>query len=114
MVHTENDPTPIFCDNSSTITLSRHNVFHRKRKHIDTHYHFIHELVNNGDITLLSCGSKEQLIDTLTKPLGILAFEFKRNYLGLIVLRILSHLRLKGCVKKCNLTGQKYINYFVS
>ena len=27
----ENDPTSIFCDNSSAIQLSKHNVFHKKR-----------------------------------------------------------------------------------
>jgi hypothetical protein len=41
MSHTENEPTPIFCDNTSTIALSKHHVFHKKSKHIDTLYHFI-------------------------------------------------------------------------
>ena len=59
MGQTENNPTPIFCDNSYAITLSKYNVFHKKIKHIDSRYHFIRELVNNGDITLLFCGSKE-------------------------------------------------------
>ena len=83
MGHTKKEPTPTFCDNSSTITLSKHNVFHRKNKHIDTHYDFIRELVNNGDITLLFCGSKEQLADMFTKSLGTLAFEFQRQNLGI-------------------------------
>ena len=76
MGNTEKDPTSILCDNSSTIQLSKHNVFHRKRKHNNTHYHFICELVNNGDTTLLFCGSKENLDDMFTKPLGTLTFEF--------------------------------------
>ena len=32
----ENDPTPIHCDNVSAISLSKNNVSHQKRKHIDT------------------------------------------------------------------------------
>ena len=76
MGHIENEPNPIFCDNSSAITLSKHNSFHRKNKHIDAHYHFICELVNNGDIALLFCGSKEQLDDMFTKALGTISFEF--------------------------------------
>jgi hypothetical protein len=36
LAHEENEPTPIFCDNSSTIALSKNHVFHRKSKHIDT------------------------------------------------------------------------------
>ena len=54
MSHTEKDPTPILCDNTSTISLSKNHVFHKKRKHIDTRFHFICELVNNGEISLPS------------------------------------------------------------
>jgi hypothetical protein len=57
MSHTEKDPTPIFCDNTSAISLSKNHVFHKKSKHIDTRFHFIRELVNNGDIALQLCGS---------------------------------------------------------
>ena len=78
------DPTPIFCDNTSTISLSKNHVFHKKRKHIDTRFHFIHELVNNGDIALQFCGSQDQLADILTKPLGKSVFDFQRQHLGII------------------------------
>ena len=37
----------------------KNNVFLRKRKHIDTRYHFICELVYDGQIYLQLCGSKE-------------------------------------------------------
>ena len=52
MGDTQKDPTFIFCDSSSAIQLSKHNVFHRKSENIDTSYHFIHELVNHGQISL--------------------------------------------------------------
>ena len=83
MGHTAKDPTSIFCDNSSVIQLSKHNLFHIKRKHIDTHYHFICELVNDGQISVLFCGSKEQLADMFTKPLGTYAFVYQREHLGI-------------------------------
>ena len=57
--YTEKDPTPIFCDNVYAISLSKNNVFHQKSKHIDTQFHFLRELVKNGDITLKFCSSKE-------------------------------------------------------
>ena len=78
MEHTTKDPTSIFYDNKSTIQLSKHNVFHRKSKHIDTRYHFIRELVNEKQIYLLFCGSKEQLADMFTKPLGTSTFVSQR------------------------------------
>jgi hypothetical protein len=45
MSHTENDPTPIFCDNTLAIALSKNHVFHKKSKQIDTHFHFMCQLV---------------------------------------------------------------------
>jgi hypothetical protein len=83
MSHTETNPTPIFCDNTSTIALSKNHVFHKKRKHIDTHFHFIRELVNNGDFALQFCGSQDQLADIFIKPLGKSVFDFQRQHLGI-------------------------------
>jgi hypothetical protein len=83
MGHAVKYTTTIFCDNSSAIALSKNHVFHKKSKHIDTLYHFIRELVKEGEIILLFCGSKEQLADMFTKPLGKLAFEYQRQHLGI-------------------------------
>jgi transposase InsO family protein len=83
MGHAVKYTTTIFCDNSSAIALSKNHVFHKKSKHIDTRYHFIRELVKEGEISLLFCGSKEQLADMFTKPLGKLAFEYQRQHLGI-------------------------------
>lgn len=61
--------TVIFCDNSSAIALSKNSVFHKRMKHIDTRFHYIRELVRNGEITLQHCRTQEQGVDILTKPL---------------------------------------------
>ena len=42
--------TTICYENTSTIALSKNSVFHQKSKHIDTRYHFIRELVSNGEV----------------------------------------------------------------
>ena len=57
--YTENEPISILCDNTSAISLSKNNVFHQKSKHIDTRFHFIRELVKNGDIVLKFFDSKD-------------------------------------------------------
>jgi hypothetical protein len=84
MSHIEKDQTPIFCDKTSTIALSKNHVFHKKTKHIDTRFHFIRELVNNGDIALQLCGSRDHPADIFTKPLGKSVFDFQRQHLGII------------------------------
>eukprot|EP00253_Pinus_taeda_P012840 PITA_12840 len=75
--------TVIFCDNSSAIALSKNSVFHKRTKHIDTRFHYIRELVNNGEIVLQHCNTQEQVADILTKPLGQNFFEFLRKRLGM-------------------------------
>eukprot|EP00253_Pinus_taeda_P003789 PITA_03789 len=76
--------TVIFCDNSSAIALSNNFVFHKRTKHIDTNFHYIRELVNNGEIVLQHCRTQEQVADILTKPLDQKSFEFLRKCLGII------------------------------
>ena len=61
--------TTIYCDNTSTIALSKNSVFHQKSKHIDTRYHFIRELVSKGEDHLKPCKSSDQLANIFTKPL---------------------------------------------
>eukprot|EP00253_Pinus_taeda_P007975 PITA_07975 len=75
--------TVIFCDNSSAIALSKNYVFHKRMKHIDTRFHYIRELVNNGEIILQHCSTQEQVADILTKPLDQKSFEFLRKCLGM-------------------------------
>ena len=75
--------TLIFCDNSSTIALSKNSVFHKRTKHIDTRFHYIKELVSNEEIVLQHCRTQEQVVDILTKPLAQKSFEFLRKCLGM-------------------------------
>ena len=71
--------TVIFCANSSAIALSKNFVFLKRTKNIDTKFHYIRELVNNGEIVLKHCKTQEQVADILTKPFGQKSFEFLRK-----------------------------------
>ena len=75
--------TTIYFDNSLAIDLSKNLVFHKRTKHIDAEYHYIRELVNNGEIILEHCRTQEQVANILTKPLGQKSFEFLRKFLGM-------------------------------
>lgn len=52
LCHEQDRETLILCDNNSAIALSKNSIFHKRTKHIDAKYHFIRELVNNGEIVL--------------------------------------------------------------
>ena len=73
----------IYCDNSSAITLSKNYVFHKRTKHIDAKFHYIREIVNNGEIILKHCRNQEQFANILTKPLGQKSFEYLRKCMGM-------------------------------
>ena len=87
--------TQIYCDNNSTIEISKNQVFHKRRKHIDTRYHFIRELINNGEIYLEFCKFEDQFVDIFTKPLEKERFEHLRKGLGII-----EKSSLRGSVEK--------------
>ena len=92
--------TNIYCDNNSTIELLKNHVFHKRRKHIDTIYHFIREHINNGEIYLEFCKSEDQTADIFTKSLAKERFEHLRKGLGII-----EKSRLRGSVEMCKLDG---------
>ncbi|GKC91451.1 hypothetical protein Tco_1152100, partial [Tanacetum coccineum] len=67
---------PLYCDNKSVIALCCNNVQHSRTKHIDVHYHFIKEQVENGIVELYFVRTEYQLADIFIKPLPRERFNF--------------------------------------
>lgn len=67
----------IYCDNNFAIALSKNSVFHTK-------YHFIRELINNGEIILQHYRSQEKFTDIFTKPLKKYIFFHLKYCLGVV------------------------------
>lgn len=78
----ESKCTTIYCDNSSTIQLSKNPVLHGRSKHIDVRFHFLRDLTRDGVVELVYCGTKDQLADVMTKPLTVDVFQKFRSQLG--------------------------------
>ncbi|GJW79824.1 retrotransposon protein, putative, ty1-copia subclass, partial [Tanacetum coccineum] len=74
---------PLYCDNKSAISLCCNNVQHLRAKHIDVHYHFIKEQVENGIMELYFVRTEYQLADIFTKPLPKERFNFLIEKLGM-------------------------------
>nr|GEV54943.1 retrovirus-related Pol polyprotein from transposon TNT 1-94 [Tanacetum cinerariifolium] len=64
------DKVPIFCDNTSAISISNNPVLHSRTKHIDIGYHFIRDHILKGAIELYFIPTELQLADIFTKPLA--------------------------------------------
>ena len=73
----------MFCDNNSSISISKDPVLHGKTKHIRIRYHFLRELVNEGVVVVEYCRTSEQKIDIFTKPLGGPTFSKIATNLGM-------------------------------
>ncbi|CAN1142556.1 Retrovirus-related Pol polyprotein from transposon TNT 1-94 [Linum perenne] len=86
-------PTPLYCDNSSAINMTRNPVHHSRTKHIAIKHHFIRDLVQSKDIELQFVSSENQLADIFTKALPTDRFLFLRRHLGLLSLSDIESIR---------------------
>eukprot|EP00253_Pinus_taeda_P009115 PITA_09115 len=77
-------PISIFCDNTSSISISKNSIMHSKTKNIPIKYHFLLEQVLEQKVKLEYVPSKEQVADIFTKPLPRETFEYLRQKLGVV------------------------------
>jgi hypothetical protein len=65
------EPTTLFSDNQSAITLTKDHQYHARTKHIDIHFHFIRWVVEHDKLRLIYCPTADMVADTLTKALPL-------------------------------------------
>jgi hypothetical protein len=70
----QSSSTMIYCDNSSSIKLSKNHILHGRCKPIDVRFRFLRDLTRDGVVELVHCRSQDQLADLMTKPLKLEAF----------------------------------------
>ena len=63
------DPLILNYNNQGVITLAKDNKFHTRTKHIDVHYHFIHEAVEDGNVMVQYIPTGDNVSNIFTKPL---------------------------------------------
>ena len=72
----------VLCDNSSTIKLSKNPILHGRSKHIAVRFHFLRDLIKDGVVELKYCGTQDQVVGVMTKPLKLDTFLKLRKLLG--------------------------------
>jgi hypothetical protein len=60
---------PLLCDNTSTISVAKNPVFHKRMKHLEVRHHFLRDHVEKIDIKMRYINTERQLTDNFTKPL---------------------------------------------
>ena len=76
--------TTIYCDSKSAVAIAKNPVDHGRTKHIKVKYHFIREAEGTHQVSLIHCGSNEQVADIFTKPLPRDKFQHFRTALGMM------------------------------
>jgi hypothetical protein len=74
-------PCNIWCDNESTVQVSKNNIKTERIKHVSTRYAFIVDESNKGVVLPRWISTTEQQADILTKSVGKIIFEKFRNKL---------------------------------
>jgi hypothetical protein len=82
--------TVIWCDNSSSIKLSKNPVMHGRCKHIDVRYHFLRDLTRDEVVELKHCSTQDQLADMFTKALKLESFCKLREGIGMYDLSVIN------------------------
>ena len=77
------DPLIINCNNQGAIALAKDNKFHMCTKHIDMHYHFICEAVEDGKVIVQYILTGINVSDIFTKLLTKAKFWELAELLGL-------------------------------
>ena len=67
---TVTSPTPIYCDNVSSISLASNPVQHARTKHIEIDCHFVRDKIKDGVILPKFIPTKAQAADVLTQGLS--------------------------------------------
>jgi hypothetical protein len=75
----------IYQDNKSSITLEKHGraSSSKRTKHIKVRYFFIKDMIEQGEVSVEHCPTKEMWADVLTKPLqGYLFYLMRSKLMG--------------------------------
>jgi len=72
-----------FCDNISSVYMSKNPVHHRRTKHIELDIHFVREKVAIGELRVTHVPSARQLADVFTKGLPSAPFFDFRDRLSI-------------------------------
>jgi len=64
----------INCDSMNTIYLAKNQVYHARTKHIDVRFHFVRDILNEGDFELVKVHTKENPTDMVYKVVSGVKF----------------------------------------
>ena len=73
----------IMIDSQMSIAYSKDPKFHSKAKHIDIKYHYVKDMVAQGELTLKYVSTHDMIVDPFTKVVSREVFDRHVKSLGL-------------------------------
>ena len=67
--YAQEKPTTIYCDNTSAVAIAKNPTYHKRTKHIDTKYYWVHEKIQAERLIAEYIRTEDQTADILMKPL---------------------------------------------
>ena len=83
VVPTLDSPILVYYDNTRAIAQAKEPKSHHCTKHVMHHYHIVWEIIEQGDVELQKIDRMENLVDPLTKALGIKEFKEHKWKMGI-------------------------------
>ena len=74
----------LYCDSQSTIYLTKDQIFKERTKHINIKFHFVHDVIEEGELKVCKISTHDNPADILTKLVSVAKFELCSNLVGLI------------------------------
>ncbi|GKV31442.1 hypothetical protein SLEP1_g40128 [Rubroshorea leprosula] len=71
----EQNEMMMFCDSQSAIHLTKNTMYHKRTKHIQVRYHFVWEVISNGDVLVEKISTDENPADMMTKQVSGIKFK---------------------------------------
>ena len=74
----------VHCDSQSAIHLAKNQVYHARTKHIDVRYHFVREILEEGEIQIQKIPTTENPADMMTKVVTAVKFQHCLNLINIL------------------------------
>ena len=79
----EQDFLRVYCDSMNAIYLAKNQVYHARTKHIDVKYHFVRDVLEDGDIEVKKIHTKNNPANMFTKVIQV-KFNHYKNLLWIL------------------------------
>jgi len=70
----------------NAIYLAKNQVYHARTKHIDVKYHFVRDVLEDGDIEVKKINTKDNSADMLTKVVPGVKFNHYKHLFQILLI----------------------------